>query len=256
MKKKSYAPKVTKYTLKEDGSKQSISQMKITCAFCDKPLTDSQKYEFLRGKSKGTCSRKCGNLKKDYGDFESYIKAYTKICTNCNNEFLADKLSDRCCSEECRNKRLSETSSYWMKKNNPMKSENTRKKVSETLKRIKHKPYIQGGNGRGATKEQLILYNEICKFDDSFSIEYIFKITRETKKRFKTPNHYKLDLGSDIHRLCIEIDGSSHKSYKIKECDKRKDQALIFNGWRVLRLSNEQIRKELKRSVQMVKSMI
>lgn len=134
--------------------------------------------------------------------------------------------------------------------------EEYRKKASDRQKEIKHKPIIQGGNGRGATVHQLKLYNELVKTDDSFEMEVIEKTGKELAKKFKSPYHYKLDIASRIHKICIEVDGASHNTLKVKECDKRKDSLLSLKGWRVLRLSNSQIEKELKSCVQMVLSMI
>lgn len=142
-----------------------------------------------------------------------------------------------------------------MKLDNPMKYPEIRKKASDRQKEINHKPIIQGGNGRGATVHQLNLYNELIKYDNSFEMEIIEK-TGILAKEFNSPRHYKLDIASRIHMLCIEIDGSSHNTLKIKECDKRKDNILNLKGWKVLRLSNFQIQKELQNCVQMVMSMI
>src|SRR6056297_3449956 len=123
-----------------------------------------------------------------------------------------------------------------------------------TLKKIKHKPYIQGGNGRGATIPQLSLYNELIKKDDSFQMEYIEK-TGKLRKIYKAPYHYKIDIASPIHKIAIEVDGLSHLALKTKECDERKTKLLNSKGWKVLRLSNKQIQEDLTSCVRMVMSM-
>lgn len=135
-----------------------------------------------------------------------------------------------------------------------MLQEKTRAKVSQTLKEMKHKPLIQGGNGKPATLQQLTLYNELTKNDNSFEMELIEKTSPYTNE-FNAPRHYKIDIGSRIHKIAIEIDGNSHNTLRVKECDNRKDALLSLKGWKVLRLSNSQIEKELKNCVQTVLSM-
>jgi len=225
----------------------------MNCKWCDKELTDSQVYEYLRGKTKGnSCGKKCSMLLLNYKNKEEYLIKNTRKCKVCNKDYFKEQWSkSKVCSINC----ASVLSSKRMKKNNPMSNEKTRLKVSERLKTINHKPFKQGGNGRGATNEQLILYNEITKIDDSFVMEYI-ELTRGYREQYKTPTHYKIDIASKIYKIAIEIDGPSHQSLKVKECDKRKTKVLNLKGWKVLRLSNTQIQKELMNCVKMVMSMI
>lgn len=225
----------------------------MICKWCNKDLSKSQIYSFLRGKSKGNaCSKKCSMNILNYGTKDNYIKKHTFKCKNCQKTYFTEKkYKTETCSKKC----TRELSSKRMSIQNPMKSQEVRSKVSKKLKEINHKPIIQGGNGRGATKEQLKLYNEINKKDDSFCMEYI-ESTKGYIKKYKTPNHYKIDIASKIHKIAIEIDGKSHNSLKVKECDNRKNIVLNLKGWKVLRLSNSQINKELEKCVQMVMSMI
>lgn len=226
----------------------------MNCKWCDKELSKSQIYEFKRGKTKGTsCSSYCSQKLKHYKNKEDELKSKSKNCLVCGVKFIRKGIDNyKVCSAKC----AGVLSSERMKIENPMHNEQTRQKVSETLKKIGHKPYIQGGNGRGATKSQLLLYNAITKLDDSFSMEYIERIPKKTRLEFKTPNHYKIDIASFFHKIAIEVDGVSHKNLKVKECDNRKNQVLFLRGWKVLRLSNSKIEKELESCVQMVMSMI
>ena len=225
----------------------------MNCKWCNNQLSESQVYSFLRGKSKGTaCNHKCSNLLSNYKTIENYNSIHKKTCIVCNKEFIKQQQSaGLVCSYKCNGKISSER----MKINNPMNSLEIRKKVSKKLIEINHKPLIQGGNGRGATIQQLNLYNELIKKDNSFQMELIEK-TGKIAKQFKAPTHYKLDIASRLHMLVIEVDGSSHNSLKVKECDERKTALLNLKGWKVLRLSNYQIQTELENCVQMVLSMI
>lgn len=233
----------------------------MNCKFCDKPLTESQIYEYLRGKTKGCCSRLCGSL---YFYYEKAIslpkykikngrkrKIFNGICTVCSSEFESIVKVQKTCSSKC----AGDLSSIRMTEKNPMLNKEVRDKVSETLKRIGHKPIKQGGNGKGNTKEQQLLYDELIKINKLFVCEYIFK-TKGLNDEKIYPTHYKIDIALEELKLAIEIDGTSHNSLKVKECDKKKTNLLISQEWKVLRLSNLQIQKELENCVQAVMSMI
>lgn len=218
----------------------------MNCLHCNKPLSKNQIFEITRGKQKGYCSRKCGAANR--------LSTINKICDVCGSEFYGPSHyinKKTSCSLKCAGVKTSKR----MAENNPMVNLETRKKVSKTLKEMEWKPSVIGGNGRGATIPQLKLYNELIKYDSSFQMELIFK-TGYLRKHFNSPTHYKIDIGSLIYKLAIECDGVSHKSLKIKECDKRKTELLNLKGWKVLRLSNFQIENEFQNCVQMVLSMI
>jgi len=225
----------------------------MICRWCNNKLSHNQIYEFLRGKTKGnSCSKSCSMMIMNYKTKELYDKAKTFKCKNCSLLFKNTKEHKIfTCSKKCTN----ELSSKRMTSNNPMSSKDTRIKVSNTLKKINHKPKIQGGNGRVATIHQLSMYNELSKIDNSFVMELIEKTSPYTKD-FNSPYHYKIDIASRFYKIAIEIDGSSHNSKKIKECDSRKEKLLSLKGWKVLRLSNFQIQKELTSCVKMVLSMM
>jgi very-short-patch-repair endonuclease len=254
MEKKSYVPRHTKFLQTEDGSKQDVSYPQMNCRWCDNELTKIQVYDFLRGKSQGTaCSSKCSSKLIHYKSKEDEIVKKSKKCKVCDKIFFKEDTRDyKVCSAKC----SWVLSSLRMKKINPMHDQKTRKKVSNTLKAMNYKPIIQGGNGRGATVQQLALYNELVKFDDSFSMEFIERIPKKIRLEYKTPNHFKIDIASEIHKIAIEVDGFSHNTLKIKECDNRKNKVLSLRGWKVLRLWNSQIDDELMNCVQMVTSMI
>jgi hypothetical protein len=242
---------------KEGGSKQLILQPQMNCKFCSKELTKIQIHEYLRGKTNGTCSRSCGNLYRHYFRIENAPmyqngrKLYEHNCHVCKNDFKSTVPNQSCCSMKC----VGVISSKRMTINNPMKDIETRKKVSNTLKDRFHKPPIIGGNGRGLTKWQKILLDELLLIDKTFVAEYIFN-TKEFNQNKIYPNHYKIDIASEKYKLAIEVDGNTHKSNKIKLCDQKKTHILNLSGWTVLRFWNTQIEMELKDCVQMVMSMI
>ena len=177
-----------------------------------------------------------------------------KICEVCGNTFSCKEnyttRKQKACSMKC----AGILASKRMTDNNPMAVEENVEKMRATLLDLGHKPYVQGGNGRGATVPQLMLYNAIAEHDDSFEMELIEK-TGKLRHQFSSPNHYKIDIGSRRKKIAIEVDGLSHSTKKVRECDQRKEQLLALRGWRVLRFTNSQIEKELQNCAQMVLSM-
>jgi len=225
----------------------------MNCKWCSKELSKKQVYDFLSKKTKGTsCSSKCSMMLLHWISKENFKIENTFNCIVCKKDFIKKTSSSpKVCSIVCQ----SILSSVRMTEKNPMLNKEVRNKVSDTLKRIGHKPIKQGGNGRGNTTEQQLLYDELIKINKSFVCEYIFK-TKGLNEEKIYPTHYKIDIALEELKLAIEIDGTSHNSLKVKECDKKKTNLLISQGWKVLRLSNLQIQKELKSCVQAVMSMI
>lgn len=226
----------------------------MNCKWCNAELSKPQIYDFLRGKSKGTsCSKKCSMMLLHWKSKENFKKENTHKCKCCNKEFVKYTKGNipLTCSLKCSSKLTSER----MILENPMHNQVNIDKVRKTLVEKNHKPIIQGGNGRGATVYQLQLYNELSKHNDSFEMELIEK-TKPYTEQFKSPYHYKIDIASRFHKIAIEIDGLSHNTKKVKECDNRKTQLLNLKGWKVLRLSNLAIKNELENCAQAVLSMI
>ncbi len=252
-----YVPKATKYTQATDGSgpETSLPAMKCVRDGCENMLLPGQVYEFLRGKTRGNCSRKCGSASYPGRNYAtgSYVVNEPKACVVCGKMFIAaeSNMTKRrvVCSMACAGKR----SSKRMSQSNPMTEMGAREKMITMLRKIGHKPYVQGGNGRGATKPQVDLYNALCALDDSFEMEVIEK-TGAYRKVYKTPNHYKIDIASRRLKVAIEVDGVSHGSKKVQECDERKSTVLALRGWKVWRFTNSQIEMQLSDCVQMVLS--
>src|SRR5574343_589145 len=129
-----------------------------------------------------------------------------------------------CCSNSCA-KRL----------NNPIWKDGALKKMTETLKRIGHKPISQGGNGRGLTNAQEKILEILgAKWKPELAIK-----TNAGHRNGVYPNCYKVDIGNQDLKIAIEIDGSSHNG-KRKLLDSKKDNFLKSLGWRVFRLKNQE----------------
>jgi hypothetical protein len=116
---------------------------------------------------------------------------------------------------------------------NPMSDPLTRMKVSLTLKNMKHKPSVRGGNGKGPTVAQLFMASLL---GPSWILEYAVSLGRRIPNY---PTCYKIDLANPVLKIGIEVDGYSHHSRK-KE-DQKKDVMLASLGWKVLRFWNKDI---------------
>jgi hypothetical protein len=133
------------------------------------------------------------------------------------------------------------------KASNRMFDPAVRKKVSQTLQKIHHKPKIQGGNGRGFTVPQSILLD---KLGDGWFGEHVVC----TGKCKGYPNHYKIDIANPELMVAIEVDGLSHQALSVKAKDKKKQEKLESLGWKVLRVSNKEVLNTLDTVIQKVSS--
>ena len=172
----------------------------------------------------------------------------------------ATKGNRKTCSAECLHKRHSQTmartnkeyASDRMLKNNPMRNAETREKVSKTLKKIGHKPCIQGGNGKPMPIQQQMLLEKLE------GLGFVAECAVPTKMgRYSGyPTCYKIDLGNPQLKLGIEIDGNSHCSIKRQEQDKKKTDLLATLGWQVLRFKNKEVSNGLNQCMDQIMSTI
>jgi len=102
---------------------------------------------------------------------------------------------------------------------------------------------IKGGNGRGLTIPQEILFNRISK--DNWESEMVVTIPKDLKLKYNTPNNYKVDIGSHLYKIAIEIDGESHNNSSSKIRDKKKSDVLEELGYKVIRFTNKEIIKDI-----------
>lgn len=169
----------------------------------------------------------------------------TKITTRRQKD-LYHRSGHSYCSEDCKSKRRSfvnsktmartntKHASNRMKNLNPMSFESVREKVSETLRANQFKPVEQGGNGHEVPYAQELLGKIL-----GWEINYILPTKMGRQSGY--PTHYKINIANIEERIAIEVDGSSHKSYKVRKQDEKKTEFLEENGWAVMRFWNEEI---------------
>jgi hypothetical protein len=118
-----------------------------------------------------------------------------------------------------------------MTKSNPMHDAETRAKVSATLRAMKHKPALRGGNGAPMPVAQQVLAEFL-----GWPTEVIY-----TTYTGEPPWHYKLDIAHPTMKVCVEVDGLSHNTRDRHRADKKRDELLISRGWLVFRFSNQAV---------------
>ncbi|MFO7958097.1 MAG: DUF559 domain-containing protein [Candidatus Brocadiia bacterium] len=180
-------------------------------------------------------------------------------CAECGKEFTAPSRNQIkgyrrrnhrtiYCSTECSYNYRARLSSRRMSEHNPMEDPETRAKVSRALRRIGHSPPVQGGKGTGLTEPQAMLLNELPQ---DWEAEY--PITTGNAKG-EGPTFYSADLALAELQLCVEVDGSSHRTLERQKQDAIRDETLHRLGWRTLRFTNEEIKEDLRSVVSAIRS--
>jgi hypothetical protein len=190
----------------------------VICTWCKAPINTPTKWQKYYFKSKGRvyCQKACGMA------YTGSISSETMARTN------------------------RKYASARMKTNNPMARPGSLEKMKDTLKRIGHKPPVQGGNGRGMSPA------EQCLSLASGLLPYV--VSTHMGRNNGYPTNYKLDLANPKHMLAIEIDGASHGLLKRQAQDRKKEDFLRTLGWMVLRFTNKQALEDTANCVSQIKA--
>ena len=186
------------------------------------------------------------------------VQAPCKVCGNLITTVPWMKKRGVVCSDQCRktimdavHKKTGEFLSNWnkqfgsarMKEKNPMHSievverMKTRKRVNGTLNVWKGE---RGGNGKITTQQEKLAI--ALGWDVEVSIPTITLPYRVEEKLAKS---YKVDIGNQVLKIAVEVDGAGHNTKRIQILDKKKEKALRDLGWLVLRFTNQEIDSNL-----------
>lgn len=66
------------------------------------------------------------------------------------------------------------------------------------------------------------------------------------------PTCYKIDVAIPEMKIAIEVDGASHFGKKAKERDQKKTNFLVGLGWKVFRITNKQIKKNVQEALSFI----
>lgn len=114
-----------------------------------------------------------------------------------------------------------------------------------------HKPVIQGGKGRGLTRPQKQLF---AMLGPAWTPEMVIKTG--LPKRDGNATWYSADLAHAGLKLCVEIDGGSHKTLEAQARDARRNRILSQLGWTTLRFSNNDILRNMNAVIAKIESTI
>lgn len=124
--------------------------------------------------------------------------------------------------------------------NNPSCKPEVRQKISE----IRKKEYEDGVNKCGwlgpqkfPTDSEKAIYAGMIKMGFVWNLH----ILTGQPVGGRLAANYHLDFGHEELKLCVEIDGNSHRGTKRKSRDQRKDDFLKSQGWIVVRYTNKQV---------------
>lgn len=275
----SLAAPPTNSSLAKDGLLRSTSQGKKysypglrECVWCKTTFAPTKiSYGWSTACSRACATKQVGKLKREKN---ALTPKPVKTCQECGEEFvLTDphQKTNRFCGTSCSAKwrmrvfpcqwseeekqQISTRIKRWYASNSetamqakerianlrPMLKQSARIKLSKTLKGMGHKPPIQGGNGKPIPVPQMSLFNFLHKHDKAWwELEYIVP-TRNIRYAETMPKYFRLDIACEERKVWLEIDGVTHKGYKVKDADRRKTAAMATIGWKVLRFSNRMI---------------
>ena len=132
--------------------------------------------------------------------------------------------------------------------NNPMMRPEVRAKVSAILRTAGWKPIKRCGNGELTEPQKLLA----C----ALGWEMELAVRTGMGRGSGYPSVYKVDVGNAELKIAVEVDGASHGVLSRRGEDLKKDHFLESIGWKVLRLKNEYVTKDLAGCVQAVLSLI
>ena len=125
----------------------------------------------------------------------------------------------------------------------------SREKMMKTLRSMKHRPRVRGGNGTPIPRPQQALVDAL---GPDWTVEFVVATGPNRSPGF--PPHYKIDIANKGAMAAIEVDGKSHCLLARKQMDRKKEKFLASRGWTVLRFSNEAAMERLEECVQTVLS--
>lgn len=110
----------------------------------------------------------------------------------------------------------------------------TKAKLSAAHRASGHRPCVQGGNGRIAPCEQMMLE----MLPPYWNFQHVILTGKPRGSGFCAA--YKVDFALPYKLWALEVDGNSHIARR--HLDAKKDSCLESLGWSVFRVTNAQVR--------------
>lgn len=227
---------------------KSVDPTTTVCCICGKCLT----YDQIKRNIK-TCSAKCS--------YELRVQLYGAVSeANPNKHVQYAIINSLRHDENLLEKQRKTMKRNWEKEdfrkkvitrmttNNPVYMEGVVQKTNNTKeqKGILHTWCgIRGGNGRLSPCEQLLY--DFC-IDNGFVYNKAIN-TYSLRKQYPEKHlafNYKPDFTNFQYKLCIEVDGDSHKSVTGRLEDEKKEFCLNCLGYTVIRFTNNMIKNNIE----------
>lgn len=148
--------------------------------------------------------------------------------------------------------RAAKLSSERMLRKNPSKDPLVVEKIKET-KRLNGTlnvwPGKRGGNGQLTTPQKLLA----AILGSSWVTEYSIPLG---PRKNGYPTNYKVDIAHPKLKIAVEVDGNNHKHPSNIAKDLKKTRKLQELGWRVLRVTNEEIMTNSFQALSKVKKFV
>jgi len=177
----------------------------------------------------------------------SRLKKATFCSRKCTGAYTANHLTNKQREARQRNMlRLTKEDPAFTKRwermkgaGNPIHQPGVREKISAALMG-RWNPHLNGGNGTGLTLPQRALWAEL---PEEWVAEFV--VWAKGKTTFEWPIMI-VDLAYVEKKWAVEVDGASHNTLKVRERDQKKDKLLREAGWRVYRVTNEEVNADPK----------
>lgn len=206
------------------------SAPKVTCIVCGKQLSNLRSFN-----GKNTCSAVCSRKLYYKNNPDAFTEERKKNCS--------DNLKKMWEDDEFRASVVNR-----MITNNPTRDTDVVEKIKETKREhgIDHIfSGIRGGNGK-------ISECELAVYDFLIGLGFVYNKAISTNSiRISNPEkhiavNYKPDFTHMTKKVCIEIDGYTHKTREGIEKDKKKEWALSCLGYRTFRFTNEEVKSDIE----------
>jgi hypothetical protein len=207
------------------------------CKICGELFHPKADQPEVRWNEQECCSRSCANTVPDSWR-KSRANIAQKTCANCGKVFFPWKMGTKLQGEKSWSEQECCSISCSKKYKNPMFQESCRERVSLQLREMKHRPPIQGGNGRPLPEAQSMLLRALGR---EWKAELV--VLTHMPKHLGFPYCYKIDIGNAELKIGIEVDGRSHCSLKAQARDRKKDCFLETLGWKIYRVKNPAVMK-------------
>lgn len=213
----------------------------MICEFCNKEFKNIGGYVSHKNRCMETIHLKSKVIDLYLNEYKSIkeINIITGLCKNKICEYIKGIKRNSSESSKLAHKKFPENFKH---------SDETKRKIRE-----KHLEWMKNNPEKTAWRTSNFSYPEKLLFNKFLELKWDEKylIIRE-----KSVFPYFLDFAFDNEKIDIEIDGSQHLLPERKESDEKRDKMLIDIGWVVIRLSENEVKKNIENCINIIQNTI